>query len=97
MLGDLRLSALRASEGRLIDAVLLLGHAIGTGWLVCVAADFTLPARNTCLFAGVAVCLFSIFPHSLSILCRLGFQGFTLSFAGRRRIGFRSRRHQTET
>ena len=97
MLGDLRLSALRASEGWLIDAVLLLGYAIGTGWLICIAADFTLPARNTCLFAGVAVCLFSIFPRSLSSLCRLGFQRFTLSSAGRRRNSFRSRRHQTDT
>lgn len=76
--GDSRLSALRTSEGRLIDAVPLLGHAIGTDWLVRIAADLTLPACKTSMFARIAVCLFSIFPCSLSITYRLGFHGLLL-------------------
>ena len=94
MLGDSRLSALGAFEGRPIDAFLLLRQAIGTCWLLCIAADLTLPARNTCLFVGVAACLLAFLPSSLSVRCRLGFRDFTLSFAGTRRSGFRGRRHE---
>lgn len=94
---DSRLSTLRAFERQLINAVLLFRHAIRTGWLCCIAADLTLPARNTCLFAGVAIRFFSILPCSLSIPCRLGFRGFPLSSAGRRRSGCRGRRHEKKT
>lgn len=70
---DSRLCTLRAFERQLINAVLLFGHAIGTGWLRCIATDLALPARDTGLFAGVAVRVVSIIPCSLSIPCRLGF------------------------
>ena len=94
MRDDSRLGALGAFEGRPIDAVFFLGHAIGTGWLLCIAADLTLTARNTRLFARIIVRSFSILHCRLSIHCRLDFRGFTLSSAGMGRSSFR---HQTKT